>query len=284
MKLITWNIQWARGLDGNVDPARIARTARAIADFDVLCLQEVAVNFPGLEGSRGEDQVAALAQALPGYGTHFGAAVDVDDGRGGRSLLGNLVVSRLPVTQVFRHLLPWPAQAGVRSMQRLALEAVVRTSAADLRVLTTHLEYYSAVQRMAQVDALRALHEQAGAHAAAPGADDGAGSPFARRPRPLSAILTGDFNFEPGSPEYVRLTAPAGAAALPFLDAWTVAHGNAPHVPTAGVHENSWAPRPLACDFVFVTADLAPRVRRVQADLATRDSDHQPLLVELDGP
>jgi endonuclease/exonuclease/phosphatase family metal-dependent hydrolase len=44
-------------MDGMVDPRRIAATARAIADFDVLCLQEVARNFPGPAGSRGEDQI-----------------------------------------------------------------------------------------------------------------------------------------------------------------------------------------------------------------------------------
>ena len=118
MKLITWNIQWARGIDLAVDPARIARTACAIADFDVLCLQEVAVNFPGLPGSRGEDQVAQLSRALPGFSAHYGAAIDVDDGKGGRSLFGNLIFSRLPVIQVYRHLLPWPADRAVTSMQR----------------------------------------------------------------------------------------------------------------------------------------------------------------------
>jgi len=41
MQLITWNIQWSRGCDGVVDPARIIRVCREMADFDVLCLQEV---------------------------------------------------------------------------------------------------------------------------------------------------------------------------------------------------------------------------------------------------
>lgn len=46
MKLITWNIQWARGMDNRVDPARVVAHARQMTDFDVLCLQEVADNFP----------------------------------------------------------------------------------------------------------------------------------------------------------------------------------------------------------------------------------------------
>ena len=55
MKLVSWNIQWCLGIDGRVDPKRIVDEARALADFDVLCLQEVAANFPALKGSRGED-------------------------------------------------------------------------------------------------------------------------------------------------------------------------------------------------------------------------------------
>ena len=45
MKLITWNIQWGLGIDGRVDLKRIVDDARRIADFDVLCLQEVSDNF-----------------------------------------------------------------------------------------------------------------------------------------------------------------------------------------------------------------------------------------------
>ncbi len=65
INLITWNVQWCCGVDGLVDPLRIIRTAREMADFDVLCLQEVARNFPDLPGSTGEDQFAILEAALP---------------------------------------------------------------------------------------------------------------------------------------------------------------------------------------------------------------------------
>jgi len=46
MKLITWNVQWCRGVDERVDPARIIAEAQRLADFDVLCLQEIADNYP----------------------------------------------------------------------------------------------------------------------------------------------------------------------------------------------------------------------------------------------
>ena len=282
MKLITWNVQWCCGIDGNVDPARIARTAREIADFDALCLQEVAVNFPGLPGSRGEDQVAELSRALPGFSAHYGIATDVDDGKGGRSLFGNLVFSRLPVIQAYRHLLPWPADPAVKSMQRIAVEAVVQAPWGPLRIITTHLEYYSAMQRMAQVGALRTLHQEACSHALAPRTQDDPGQPFHARPRPASAILSGDFNCKPDDPAYRRITAPFDAGTAPALiDAWTLAHPGIPHTPSAGLYEDSWAKSPFCCDFIFVTADLAARVRDVAIDAQTQASDHQPVLIEI---
>src|SRR5690349_5687861 len=99
MILITWNVQWCRGMDNVVDPARIARVARNLADFDVLCLQEVAINFPGLPGSSGENQFARLSAALPGYTALYGCGVDMSDGKGGRSQFGNAIFTRLPVVQ-----------------------------------------------------------------------------------------------------------------------------------------------------------------------------------------
>lgn len=286
MKLLTWNIQWGRGIDLAVDLARIAREARAIADFDVFCLQEVAVNFPGLPGSRGENQVDELARALPGYTAHFGAATDVDDGRGGRSLFGNMILSRQPVSQVYRHLLPWPADPAVSSMQRLALECVVVAPWGPLRVITTHLEYYSQKQRMAQVEALVSLHREACGHAAHPRTSGESGDPFAALPRPASAILAGDFNSRPDSAEYRRIVEAAADRQddLPvrFADAWKLVRPDTPHPPTAGVHEDSWAKPPYCCDFIFVTADLAPRVRDARIDSRTRASDHQPVLLVLE--
>ncbi|MBS1223130.1 MAG: Endonuclease/exonuclease/phosphatase [Proteobacteria bacterium] len=162
MKLLSWNIQWGRGLDGRVDFARILRTIQQLGDFDVVCLQEVAVNFPGLPGSRGEDQMAELAAGLPGYTAIYGAATDVPNTHGGRSQFGNAVFSRLPVGQVWRHLLPWPAEAATPSMQRILVEVAVESAdVGPLRVMTTHLEYYSQRQRQAQIDAIRRLHAEA---------------------------------------------------------------------------------------------------------------------------
>jgi endonuclease/exonuclease/phosphatase family metal-dependent hydrolase len=124
MKLITWNVQWCRGVDGTVDPARIVEHARSLADFDVLCLQEVAQGFDGLPGTPG-DQPAQLTALLPGFQCFFGAAVDEFQPDGRRQRFGNLVATRLPVARVQHHALPWPADGGVPSMPRMCTVVTV---------------------------------------------------------------------------------------------------------------------------------------------------------------
>jgi endonuclease/exonuclease/phosphatase family metal-dependent hydrolase len=282
MKLITWNVQWCRGCDGAVDPARIVGTAREMADFDVLCLQEVARNFPGLAGSSGEDQFEALARLLPGYTVVKGVATDVRAADGGRREFGNALVTRLPVLQVFRHLLPWPADPAAPGMQRAAVEAVLGLPSGPLRVTTTHLEYYSARQREAQVERLRELQAEAAGRAVAPRRAGNDGGPFAAVPRPASGILTADFNFRPDDPLHARMQAPPGAGAPAYRDAWRLRRPGAPQPPTLGVHDKEQWPGPaFACDFVFVTEDIAGRVEDVAVNGATDASDHQPVLLVL---
>ncbi|MFZ5473055.1 MAG: endonuclease/exonuclease/phosphatase family protein, partial [Pseudomonadota bacterium] len=77
MRLLTWNIQWGRGMDGRVDLARMAAVIRSHGAFDVICLQEVAVNFADLPGSRGEDEVAELRRLFAGYEVIYAPAVDL---------------------------------------------------------------------------------------------------------------------------------------------------------------------------------------------------------------
>ena len=281
MRVLTWNIQWGRGADGRVDLARSVAAIRAAGDFDLVCLQEVACNFPGLAGGAREDEPAHFAAAFPGFEAVFGAGMDVPDGGGRRARFGNLLLSRLPVGQVFRHLLPAPADADFPSMQRVCVEAVVSTARGPLRVMTTHLEYYSARQRRAQVEALRALQAEAAAQAAAPARGKEANPAFAARPRPASAIVCGDFNCEPGSPEHARMQAPIGAGVPAWCDAWQLLRPGTPHAPTVGLHGAEWPDRAYCCDFFFVTADLAPRVLDLQVLADTAASDHQPVVLAL---
>jgi endonuclease/exonuclease/phosphatase family metal-dependent hydrolase len=275
MELVTWNTQWCCGLDGQVSPQRIVDSARQMADFDVLCLQEIAQGYGGMPGAPG-DQPAQLQALLPGFQLFFGAAVDEFAPDGRRQRFGNLIATRLPVTQVQHHALPWPADAGVRSMPRMCTVVTLRDPQLGLvRVMTTHLEYYSKRQRMAQAQALRALHLEACAQAAAPPQDDHSRSPFQTKAHTPHAILCGDFNLEPSEPEYTVLQEPQGDHRL--HDAWRQVHRAAAHAPTFRLFDRTYGPQPVACDFVFVSEELAPRVRNVTVDAQTRASDHQPV-------
>lgn len=281
MILISWNIQWGRGCDGRVDLERIVRTARALGDFDVLCLQEVADNYPGLAAAGDANQFAGLASLLSGYHAFEATPVERFTEGIGRQRFGNMVFTRSAPHQVLRHQLPWPADPAHPSMPRMALEVVLPTRAGPLRVMTTHLEYYAPLQRAAQVEALRALQQEASGHAAARPHPRKSGMPFETRPRASRAVLCGDFNCDAGDPQIARLQQPAGDAPG-WRDAWTLAQPGTPHPGTVGVHDRRQWPEGARCfDFFFVSSDLAGAVRRMAVDAETQASDHQPVLLEL---
>lgn len=265
-----------------------------MADFDVLCLQEIACGFEAMPGHPG-DQPAQLQALLPGYTVFFGAAVDEFDAQGQRQRFGNLIATRLPVASVQHHPLPWPADAGVRSMPRMCTEVTVTDPRLGaVRIMTTHLEFYSARQRMAQAQALRALHMQACEQAAAQPLADHSHSPFQSKTHTRHAILCGDFNFEPGAPEYATIQQPfrplvpaipaqaaTNIAADHLQDAWPLVLGQTPHAPTFRLFDRTYGPEPITCDYVFVSQSLVPRVQTLSVNLNSRASDHQPLWIEL---
>ncbi len=284
MKLITWNIQWGRGVDCRVDPARIVAEAKRLADFDVLCLQEVADNFPDprLGANDAADQFALIASLLPGYTAVPGIATDHPADGGGRRRFGNMILSRLPVKQAFRHLLPFPVDPGVNGMPRIAVEAAVTAPFGDVRIITTHLEWYSALQRTAQVEALRAIYAEGHGHARAGSVTDTSGGPFTTYLRPAATIITGDFNLEYDHPLHARMLAPFADGTPPLANAWDLLHPGEPYPSTFKVHEK-WVPGDpeLHCDFIFVSPELHPRVRAVFSDRDVQASDHQPVVLEL---
>ena len=277
MKLVTWNIQWGKGCDGRVDLARIVRDAKALADADVFCFQEVSCGFEKLDG--GVDQSAELVALLPGYDAIFRPAIESTDAAGRTRCFGNMTFTRLPVMQVVSHLLPWPQAGSVRSMRRQALEVTVRTAFGPLRVVNTHLEYHSTSQREAQIARLLDLQEEASVspHAARTEHLE----PYVSQTLAPSSVLCGDFNFDVSDPQHAMLHNVARGG-LNYRDAWTIRHPGRPHDLTCGLYDREqWAGGPDCRDFTFVSEDLATRVRDVVVDGKTAASDHQPMMIEL---
>ena len=68
----------------------------------------------------------------------------------------------------------------------------------------------------------------------------------------------------------------------PLVDAWEAARPGEAHPATFKIYEKERPDDPeLHCDFIFVSADLVPRIRRVRVDQQTQASDHQPVLIEV---
>jgi endonuclease/exonuclease/phosphatase family metal-dependent hydrolase len=277
VRLLDWNVQWCKGIDGRVDPARIASEIRRLADPDVICLQELAVNLPELTGGS-DDQVHTLAHLFPGFTTCFVSGIDVPSAGGRRGFYGNVVFSRFPVGRVLRHSLPWPTAKDVRSMPRVAVEAVVEAPFGPLRVISTHVEFYSGAQRAAQIGRLREIHLEA----CGPQFTNPEAGVFKSYPRPASAILCGDFNMPPQDPLHREMQEPFAQEQIPrFVDCWEALNPGKPHPPTFRIYEHDPGESPYCCDYVFATQDLLPRLKRVRIDGATQASDHQPVVIEL---
>jgi endonuclease/exonuclease/phosphatase family metal-dependent hydrolase len=277
MLLLTWNIQCGKGCDGVTDLKRIVAVAKAMADVDVFCFQEVSDDFARLDG--GNDQAAELAALLPDHLPVFRPAIETVDGEGRIHRFGNMTLSRLPVLQIANHLLPWPGAGLTRSMRRHALEVTVRSGQGMLRIVNTHLEFHSVTQRQLQIARLLDLQEEASTAPMA--ARPPHVEPYGSQTLAPSSLLCGDFNFDVTDPQHA-LIARSARPGLNYRDGWIAAHGDRPRALTCGLYDRAqWADGPDCRDFIFVTEDIAARVRRFEVNVTTDASDHQPMLIEL---
>ncbi|MEE8212767.1 MAG: endonuclease/exonuclease/phosphatase family protein [Acidiferrobacterales bacterium] len=288
MRLVTYNIQFGQGKDGRFDLERIARE---VEGADVIAMQEVE-----RYGKRSGlvDQVAALVALLPGYHWVYGPGIDVDasftDDRGQlhnrRWQFGNLLMSRTSILSARNHMLPKAGLVNQITLQRAALEGVIDCPRGAVRLYSVHLGHVSSLERREQVARLLDIHHRA------PGAGSvwSAGSTpsdwpdeLPAPPMPREAILLGDFNTRPDSPEYEmivggfdekygRLTSLDG-----FVDAWLAA-GNDPQGGATELRPDG----DVRIDYVFVSTVLADAVRAARVDVEAQGSDHQPLWVEIE--
>jgi endonuclease/exonuclease/phosphatase family metal-dependent hydrolase len=270
MLFSTYNIHYGVGADGKYDVARIAD---AVAGADIVCLQEVTRGFPD---NGHADHTAEIGKRLNRYYRFHGpmeadASTVAADGTitSRRRSFGNAIVSRWPILWSRGVMLPKTRSGDTFDLQRGYIEAVVAAPSGPLRVYCTHLSHVAATHRLPQIAALMEAVDRA--------ADVGATWDAAALPTflfqepplpvPVSAIVAGDFNFTPAHPEYPRAT-------QSLKDAWRVA-GNA--------EENvESCPGDGRIDHVFVTPDLAAKVKRAWIDTGTVASDHWPVFVEFD--
>jgi endonuclease/exonuclease/phosphatase family metal-dependent hydrolase len=123
LRIVTYNIHKARGLDRRISPPRIIAILKEL-DADILCLQEV-VNAPG---THLYDQVGEIERALPEYIHRFGANRPLHGGT-----YGNLTLSRLPVRSWHNHDLT------SRREERGALQTDIEFGSQLLHIFNVHL-------------------------------------------------------------------------------------------------------------------------------------------------
>lgn len=293
MRVVTYNIQWGKGRDGIVDLERVART---VAGADVIALQEVERHWRDMPHA---DQVARLAELMPGYHPAYCSAVDFHNPRfpAVRRQYGLMVLSRWPLASVRAWPLPRGAVVGQVSDPSILMECVVDHPHMPFRFYVTHMNWISPRIRLRQAETIlrivaEAVHE--GPLVSGPGAPDsefGADWMALRRDElpamPEPAILTGDFNMTPDSAEYTALCGPVTDWAGRLIESGLFADA----LTRAGLAEDDGITFPgdgtapgLRIDHILVTPDLALRVRKGWIDTEADGSDHQPVWAEIDLP
>jgi endonuclease/exonuclease/phosphatase family metal-dependent hydrolase len=271
MLFATYNIHYGVGADGTYDVPRIAD---AIAAADIMCLQEVTRGFPD---NNYADHTAEIGKRLNRYYRFHGpmeadASTVAPDGTitSRRRSFGNAIISRWPILWSRGVMLPKTRMAGTFDLQRGYIEAVIAVPSGPLRIYCTHLSHVSPAQRLPQVEALMKAVQVAGDVGGTWDATASQTFMFqeAAPPVPSSAIVAGDFNFTPTHPEYPRATAE-------LKDAWRAAGNSEEDVDSF--------PREGRIDHVFVTPDLASKVKRAWIGTGIVASDHWPVFVEFEG-
>ena len=144
VRVLSYNIHHAEGVDGQLDLERIAKTIQS-AEPDLVALQEVDLR---VQRSRGVDQATELGR-LTDMKAIFGANIDLQGGK-----YGNALLSRWEVVRSQNRLLPNVDQGE----QRGVLDVDVQHNGQTLRILATHFDHRrEAEERLASIDMVNSL-------------------------------------------------------------------------------------------------------------------------------
>ena len=279
MKVVSYNIQFGRGLDGVVD---LVRTCRAIRGADIICLQEVDQYW---QRSGDCDQAAEIAGLLPSYYSVYGSSFDVDASAPAahgavtnrRRRHGNMILSHWPILSMRSFNLPKQHYADKFNMHMTCIEAVIDTPSIPLRVYSYHAGYLEAAERLEQVDYFAAVFKGSPAECGAwSGKADIDGDDWSNGrlapDMPSSALVCGDFNAAPATAEYQRLLDSTG-----LIDCWSLADPANRETSTLRKDISRDIRVSGKIDHILVTPDLGARVEQVLIDDQADGSDHKPI-------
>lgn len=173
-RVMSYNIQHGRGMDGVIDLERIARVI-VEEQADVVALQEVD-RF--VERSGGRDLLRELSELTGLEHFSFGKNIDFQGGD-----YGNAVLSRHPITHVENTHLRQRSDGERRGVLQIRIDRRGR----EIAVLNTHLDHRGNEERAYSIDQIQ--HEILPRYAAYP------------------VVFAGDFNETPGGDVHARMTA-----------------------------------------------------------------------------
>lgn len=291
MKIVTYNTHYAIGKDNQYD---LQRVIDAVNGADIIALQEIERNYGPPDGPSQPEDVARL---LNEYYWVFDASFDIDgseklgDGtiRNRRRQHGQMLLSRWPILSKRYYPLPRLHIEDTFNMQMGVLEGLLSTPAGALRVYNTHFGSVSSEERQHQARFLVTLVRDAPSQGGAwtgPASEDAErdwsiGTP--QLPMPENAVVLGDFNMQPHSPEFKIMSTALIEDDLPLLtDIWAK---NNPGERVLTWHPNPGRPgneKSARLDYCFLTAGLVARTKSSWVDEEADGSDHQPVWVEFD--
>jgi endonuclease/exonuclease/phosphatase family metal-dependent hydrolase len=287
VKFASYNIQYGYGQDWRYDLDRIVD---ALAGQDVICLQEVTINWPICNRDNQPDLLAKklnlYAAYAPGFevdGSHCNADGVITNARMG---FGNMVLSRWPILYSRSHSLPRPETVVPAEFHpnvdfpRVALETVIEINGRAIRVFSVHLSHLPGIQRQLQIDVLKdlvsSLPREAGLWE-----DDvrlNAWNGGKKAPEiPVSTMFFGDFNFEPQSADYASMIASPGDGEAGLIDCWTVSKHKS-KIDQTCVENGGHLTR---LDYMFTTYNYNEKIESVRVDQSVVASDHFPVFFEV---
>lgn len=243
VKIMTYNIHGGRGGIEKEIPAEegLERVAQLVEKYrpDLLLVQEIE---QGAERSRMIDEVQWLKQRLNYAHSAFAPAFEKGEWKYGVALFSNI-----PGTiSSTRHELFRGGEPGKWAEQRTALEATLEIDGVPVRVICTHLGLDSEERANQVADLMKILGQGKG-----------------------PAIVAGDFNAEPGSPELKpledKLTDVLTALGIQRSKRLTFPQGDQ---------------ATSAIDGIFVSSEFEPVRGEVIVDMSSA-SDHNPVMAEV---
>jgi endonuclease/exonuclease/phosphatase family metal-dependent hydrolase len=279
MKVVSYNIQFGRGLDGVID---LVRTCSAVRGADIICLQEV---DQGWKRSDEKDQDVEIAGLMPSYYYVYGSSFDVDASNRAahgavinrRRRHGNMILSRWPILSSRNINLPKQHYPDKFNMQMTCVEAVIDTGAIVTRVYSYHASYLDSAERLAQVTDFAGVFARSpvekGAWSGKPDIDGDDWSNQRKTPQmPQTAIACGDFNAAPDSDEYRLLLESSGLS-----DCWELVDPQNRQTSTLRKNTSNDIQVSGKIDHILITADLCACLERVAIDDDADGSDHKPI-------